>query len=208
MTRIQEAVIMMSMPMSYIRMSFLAVTALLAAGPLSAQTRIGAIGEAGANGAAGVSINSNLSGPSAPALAPSLSPAALNASLLAPSAPAFVPAAQAVAAAPALLKIQPVAVTPALPKNEAVRATLEALAPEKLGKISGESAKALSGRLLGLEEGRGEASEAVEGRFAASTPDLDPSVHSEVEPAHEPRPFTRHERAAFCRIGMIAQHRE
>lgn len=169
----------MSMPMAHIRMSLLAVAALLAAAPLSAQTRSGAIGEARANGAAGVSVNIGLSGPSAPALSPSLGAAALNsASAAASAAPALVPV---VNAAP----VQ--ALVPALPKNEAVRATLEALAPEKLGKISGESAKALSGRLLGLEEGRGEASDAVAGRFAASIPDLGPSARNEAEAAHEPR---------------------
>lgn len=163
--------------MSPMRMSFLAVAALLAAGPLSAQTRLGAFGEAGANGASGVSVNSTLSGPAAPAFSPSLSAASLNPSLTAPAA-AVSPAAAVKAAAP---------VPAALPKDEAVRATLEALAPEKLERISGESAKALSGRLLGLEEGRGESADAVSGRFAASAPELEPSSDRGVEPAHEPR---------------------
>ncbi|MBI2385591.1 MAG: nucleotidyltransferase domain-containing protein [Elusimicrobia bacterium] len=165
------------MKMSPMRMSFLAVAALLAAGPLSAQTRLGAFGEAGANGASGVSVNSTLSGPAAPAFSPSLSAASLNPSLTAPAA-AVSPAAAVKAAAP---------VPAALPKDEAVRATLEALAPEKLERISGESAKALSGRLLGLEEGRGESADAVSGRFAASAPELEPSSDRGVEPAHEPR---------------------
>jgi hypothetical protein len=176
---------MMSMPMSYIRMSFLALAALLAAGPLSAQTRLGAIGEAGVNGSAGVSINGGLSGPAAPALAPALSAAALNPSLISPAA-MVSPSAK-----PAVLAVKAAAPVPAaLPKAEAVHATLEALAPGNLDKISGESAKALSGRLLGLEEGRGDrAAEAgaVSGRFAASAPDLDPSAQNDVEAAHEPR---------------------
>lgn len=173
------------MKMSLKRMSFLAVCALLAAGPLSAQTRLGAIGEAGANGASGVSVNSTLSGPAAPAFSPSLTAASLNPSLISPAptaAPSAKPAAAVVAAKPAA------PVPAALPKDEAVRATLEALSPEKLERISGESAKALSGRLLGLEEGRGDrAAEAVAGRFAASAPDLEPSSGRDVEAAHEPR---------------------
>lgn len=172
------------MKMSLKRMSFLAVAALLAAGPLSAQTRLGALGEAGANGASGVSVNSTLSGPAAPAFSPSLTAASLNPSLAAP-APAAAPSAKPASAVAAAKPVAPVPA--ALPKNEAVRATLEALAPEKLERISGESAKALSGRLLGLEEGRADSAEAVSGRFAASAPDLDPSSDRGVEPAHEPR---------------------
>lgn len=160
--------------MSYKRMSFLALTALLAAGPLSAQTRLGAIGEAGANGSAGTSITGSLAGPAAPVLAPSLSAATLSASL---ASPATVVPAAAKAAVPA---------PAALPKAEAVAATLEALAPEKLGKMSGESAKALSGRLLGLEEGRGDPADAVSGRFAPSAPDLEPSSRRDVDAAREP----------------------
>ncbi|MCR4296836.1 MAG: nucleotidyltransferase domain-containing protein [Elusimicrobia bacterium] len=169
--------------MSYKRMALLAA-ALLAGAPLSAQVRLGAIGEAGANGAAGVSVNGSLSGPSAPALSPALSAASLNPSLpspavqVSPSAkPAAVAAAVPVSAAP---------ISPALPQSEAVRETLEALSPEKLGKISGESAKALSGRLLGLEEGRSESLDAVAGRFAASSPDLEPSTRDDGESAREP----------------------
>ena len=154
------------MKMSLKRMSFLAVAALLAAGPLSAQTRLGALGEAGTNGASGVSVNSTLAGLAAPAFSPSLSAASLNPSL---AALALAPSARPAAA---VVAVKPAAQAPAaLPKDEAVRATLEALAPEKLEKISGESAKALSGRLLGLEEGRGDrAAEAVSHRVAAAPP--------------------------------------
>lgn len=167
--------------MAYKRMPLLALAVILAAEPLFAQVRLGAAGEAGANGAVGVSVNGALSGSAAPALAPSLSAAALNSSPLA-AVPHAAPAVKDSAAA-----VKAAAPVPAvLPKADALRSTLDALAPEKLGKISGESAKALSGRLLGLEEGRGEAADAVEGRFAASTPDLDPFSRDGVEAAHEP----------------------
>lgn len=167
--------------MSYIRMSFLAMTALLAAGPLSAQIRLGAVGEAGANGAAGASVSGTLAGPVSPALAPALGAASLNVSLAAPViSPAAKPTAVQAAASPV--------VSAALPRDEAVRATLEALSPEKLGKISGESAKALSGRLLGLEEASADAGSAgaVAGRFAAAAPGLEPSDRGGVESAREP----------------------
>lgn len=178
-------------------MSYLAVTALLAASPLSAQIKLGAIGEAGANGSVGVSINGVLSGPAAPALSPSLSAASLNtvspmakplAVYIAPLVP--VSAAPLPGIQPAALHVtQPAAARPVLPKNETVNAALEALSPDKIGKISGESAKALSGRLLGLEEGSGKASDEgfVVGRFAPSASDLGPSSQNGVEPAHEPR---------------------
>lgn len=171
--------------MSYSRM-FLAITALLAAGPLSAQTRTGAIGKHGSSASSGVSVTGSLSGVSTPALSPSLSAASLNPSLIAaPVAPS------ALAAAPvALAPVQPAAAkaaAPALPPGEAVRATLEALSTDKIGRISGESAKALSGKLLGLEEASGEAgADAVAGRFAAAAPDLDPSSRGGVESAQEP----------------------
>jgi len=161
------------MSMSYMRMSYLAVTALLAAQPLFAQVRIGAIGEAG--GASGVSINSALTGPSAPAFAPSLSAASLTPSLSAPSAfhaegfPVISVAASVQAAS--------------------VRAALDQLAPEKLEKLSGESAKNLSARALGLEEGgAASAPEAlVSGAFSAPSSDLGPSSFHGVEAAREPR---------------------
>lgn len=160
----------------------LALASLLASAPLSAQVRLGAMGEAGANGA-GVSVNGSLSGPSAPALSPALSAASLNGSLISPAAIAPAARAQAV---PAAVKSQPAPAPAVLPRAEAVAATLEALAPEKLGKISGESAKALSGRLLGLEEGRSEPFDAVAGRFAASAPDLEPSTSEDGDSAREP----------------------
>lgn len=159
--------------MSYMRIFCLSLAALLAAGPLSAQIRIGVIGEAGANGASGASVNSSLSGLAAPVLAPSLSAAALNPVLAAPAAPT-----------PTIVPVVPVAARTAL---EAARPTLDALAPGKLEKISGESAKVLSGRLLGLEEGRSEAADAVAGRFSAPAADLDPSDRAGVEAAREPR---------------------
>lgn len=171
------------MPMSYMRMLLLSAAALLAAAPLPAQVRLGAIGEAGAGGSAGVSVNGSLSGPSAPVLSPALNAASLNGSLIAPAA--IAPAVRA-EAAPAPVKTKAAAATAVLPRAEAVAATLEALAPEKLGKTSGESAKALSGRLLGLEEGRSEPFDAVAGRFAASAPDLDPSAPDDADGAREP----------------------
>lgn len=170
------------MPMSHIRMLLLAA-ALLAAGPLPAQVRLGTIGEAGANGSAGVSVNGSLSGPAAPALSPSLSAASLNGAFIAPAA--IAPAVRPEAAA-APVKARPAPVAAVLPRAEAVAATLEALAPEKLDKISGESAKALSGRLLGLEEGRSGPADAVAGRFAASAPDLEPSTPDDGDGAREP----------------------
>ncbi len=184
------------------RMSFLAAAALLAAGPSSAQIRLGAIGEAGAGGSAGVSVNASLQGPAAPALSPALGAAALSASFASPAvsvAPAALPAAVAVKAA--------ASAPSAPPKAEAVAATLEALAPDKLGKISGESAKALSGRLLGLEEARVEAADAVAGRFAAAVPDLDPSSQSGVEAAREPRsPVSPAARPALLSRAEIRLH--
>lgn len=174
---------MMSMPMSYMRMLLLAAAALLAAGPSSAQIRLGAIGEAGAGGSAGASVNPGLSGPAAPSLSPALNAASLSGALFAPSA--IAPAVRA-EPAPAAVKAQASPAPAVLPRTEAVAATLEALAPEKLGNISGESAKALSGRLLGLEEGRAEGSGDVAGRFAASTPDLEPSSGGGAESAREP----------------------
>lgn len=161
------------MSMSYMRMSYLAVTALLAAQPLFAQTRIGVIGEVG--GASGVSINSALSGPSAPFFAPSLSAAALTPSLSAPS----LTVSPAIAAA--VVVAAPVAAV-------SVRAALDQLAPEKLEKLSGESAKSLSARALGLEEGAAApASEAlVSGAFSAPSSELGPSSSHGVEPASEP----------------------
>ncbi|MDP3541194.1 MAG: nucleotidyltransferase domain-containing protein [Elusimicrobiota bacterium] len=163
----------------------LAVAALLASGPLPAQIRLGAIGEAGAGGSAGVSVKASLSGPAAPALSPALSARSLIVSMVAPAGIAPVPVAPA-AAAPALANGQPAAARAMMPRGEAVSATLEALSPEKLGKISGESAKALSGRLLGLEEGRSESAGAVAGRFSASASDLEPSSSDDAQSAREP----------------------
>lgn len=164
------------MSMSYMRMSYLAVTALLAAQPLFAQTRIGVIGEAG--GASGVSINSALSGPSAPSFAPSLSAAALAPSLSAPALPASPAIVAAAVAAPVAATVQ----------ASSVRAALDQLAPEKLEKLSGESAKALSARALGLEEGGAPSAETpVAGSFSAPSSDLGPSSSHGVEAAREPR---------------------
>jgi hypothetical protein len=97
--------------------------------------------------------------------------------MIAPSAPSVIMAAP-VALMPGLAA----AARPVAPRNEVVAATLEALAPEKLEKISGEDAKALSGRLLGLDEIRrndnGSGADIVAaGRFAAAAPDLEPSAH-------------------------------
>ncbi len=181
--------------MSYKRMSYLAVTALLAAAPLSAQMRTGVTLEAGVNGVSGASINGTFSTLAAPALAPSLSAASLNPALIV--APALSAAAKTpiVTAVPsvvpakipaALLVVQPAGARAVLPRSEAFNTTLEALSPDKIGKISGESAKALSGRLLGLEEGRSETGGSVEGRFAASASDLGPSDSHGVDPAQEP----------------------
>ena len=178
---------MMLMKISFQRMFFFTVSCFLAAGPLSAQTQLGSIGKAGVSGASGASVNGSLSSPVAPTLAPAFGAASLNLSLIAPAAPtAQAQSLSAIAVSPA--EARPAAAVSALPKDEAVRATLEALAPEKLDKISGESAKALSGRLLGLEDGSGETSEAgaVAGRFAASTPDLDPSSDFGVNASREP----------------------
>ncbi len=154
--------------MSYVRIFFLAAIALLAGKPLLAQTQIGAIGEAGVSGAIGVSVKGVSVAPPVQLLLPSVGAASLSPSLIAPA-------------------------IPALPQDEAVHAAIEALSPDHIGKISGESAKALSGRLLGLEEGRVDASgdAAVEGRFAPSVSDLDPSARGGVEPApvpHAPAP--------------------
>lgn len=164
------------MSMSKMRMSYLAVTALLAAQPLFAQTRIGAIGEAG--GASGVSVNSALTGFAAPNFAPSLNAASLTPSLGAPSALhaegfSVIPAV----AAPVAASVQ----------ATSVRAALEQLAPEKLEKLTGESAKNLSARALGLEEGGvPSALSAVAGSYSAPSSDLGPSSPHGVEAAHEP----------------------
>ena len=180
--------------MSYKRMSFLVMAALLAAGPSLAQVRIGSVAEAGVPGATGASVTGSFSGISGPLLAPSLSAAILNTSFAAPIAPALQPAGFS---APALVPVQAAAARPVLPKSEGVQAALQALAPDNLNKISGENAKALSGRLLGLEEERADASgtDDVPGLFAASIPDLEPASDG-VQPARDPRvPGPEHSKA-------------
>ncbi|UPT73630.1 MAG: nucleotidyltransferase domain-containing protein [Elusimicrobiota bacterium] len=167
-------------------MSALVLAAALAAGTASAQVRIGASAEAGLSGTSGASVSGTLGGAAAPAFAPSLSPAALTPSLLAPAAPAL---SQPVLAAAVPAALVPAAAVPAAAKAESMSAALEALAPANLGKISGENAKDLSARALGLDEVRRGSSDAgaVAGRFAASASDLGPSSGGAPEPAREPR---------------------
>lgn len=184
------------MSMLKMRVSYLAVTALLAAQPLFAQTRTGAAGRAG--GTSGVSINSALSNPSAPSFAPSLSAASLTPSLSAPS----------LMAAPAAM-VTPAAAAPVAASVQAtsVRAALEQLAPEKLEKLSGESAKNLSARALGLEEGGApSALTAVAGSFSAPSSDLGPSSRHGVEAAREPRAPEPKRPKQGLRQGLVDQY--
>lgn len=183
------------MAMSYVRMSFLALTALSAAGPLSAQVRVGPAAEAGSAASAAAAISSSLSAPTLPALSPSLTPAPLAAAPAASFAPAAMSGAvapAAVAASAAAIEAAPVqarqAAATALPGGEVADATLEALSSDRIGSLSGESAKTLSGRLLGLEEERRPAADAtlVPGRFSAASSDLDPSSKGGVDPARTP----------------------
>lgn len=160
--------------MSYKRMSLLALAACLAVGPVSAQVRVGAVAEGGVPGLTGAAAGS-VSAPAA-ALAPSLTAVSLSPSLIVPVAPAVVAPVAAVQGVPAAAA------------GEGVRAALAALAPDNLGKISGENAKALSAQALGLDEGRAKDSEAdaVAGLSAASTPDLDPPSGHDAPGARTP----------------------
>ena len=188
---------------------------LAAASFAAAQTRVGVSGESGLT-AGGTPVLSALPSVS-PVLSPSLSAASLSGTITAPaiapvlSAPslptALAPAAVATVKPAALSPVTSAASRPGLHDLAHAEAALDALSPTHLGKISGEDAKALSGRLLGEDAGTGEiAGGAVSGRFAASKSDLGPSTGGDKTAAKTPAapvsksPPTWNDRRHFWRL--------
>lgn len=148
--------------MAYKRTTFLAITALLAADPVFAQVfRAGVVAEIGAPTAPLVPA---VTVQSAFALTPGVAfPSA--SVLISPSAPIFAARAPVVSAAAAFT-----------PRASARAEAIQALSADNVSRISGEQAKVLSARALGLEEGSGAvAASPVAGRFSAAGPNLEPS---------------------------------
>lgn len=177
-------------------------TALLAAlwlcSPAGAQNRVGVVSEASLN-VSGAPAPTVLSGPTAFNSAP-LSASGLTATLPAASVPTLqlsqpsVVTATALTPATALKPAAFKATMPASSKPEGLHQlahaeeALDVLSPASIGKISGEQAKGLSGRLLGEDSGVGgvPSALAVSGSWAASKSDLDPASEKKLVAANAP----------------------